>query len=153
MKVNIDTSISRLILLEIHMQPYIISCIFFFFTLLSNFLVFFPGLLKYNWQKNHNIFKVYNLRGKRGEINWELGIDIPPACVMCLLSSVWLFVTPWTIACQAPLSMEFSRQEFLSALPFPTRGDLPDPRIKPMSLASPAWQVDFYHWAIWKVQH
>ena len=88
MKVNIDTSISRLILLEIHMQPYIISCIFFFFTLLSNYLVFFPGLLKYNWQKNHNIFKVYNQRRKRGGINWELGIDIPPACVMCLLSSV-----------------------------------------------------------------
>ena len=104
-------------------------------------------------KKSHNIFKVYNQEGKRGGINWELGIDIPPACVMHLLSSVWLFVTPWTIACQALLSMEFSRQEFLSALPFPTRGDLPDPRIKPMSLASPAWQVDFYHWAIWKVQH
>ena len=49
---------------------------------------------------------------------------------------VQLFVTPWTIACQAPLSMEFSRQEFWSGMPFPTPGDLPDPGIEPMSLAS-----------------
>ena len=46
--------------------------------------------------------------------------------------------TPWTIACQAPLSIEFSRQEYWSGLPFPTPGYLPDPGIKPTSLASPA---------------
>ena len=40
------------------------------------------------------------------------------------LSHVQLFATPWTIACQAPLSMEFSRQEYWSGLPFPTLGDL-----------------------------
>ena len=38
--------------------------------------------------------------------------------------------TPWTVAHQAPLSMEFSRQEFWSELPFPFPGDLPDPEIK-----------------------
>ena len=43
--------------------------------------------------------------------------------------------TPWTVACQAPLSMEFSRQEYWSGLPFPSPGDLPDAGIKP---ASPA---------------
>ena len=43
------------------------------------------------------------------------------------------FVTPWTVACQAPLSMEFSRQEYWSGLPFPSSGDLPDPGIKPRS--------------------
>ena len=48
-----------------------------------------------------------------------------------LLSRVQLFVTPWTIACLAPLSMEFSRQEYWSGLPFPSPGDLPDPGIKP----------------------
>ena len=37
----------------------------------------------------------------------------------CMLSLVWLFVTPWTVACQAPLSKGFSRQEYWSALPFP----------------------------------
>ena len=40
-------------------------------------------------------------------------------------------MTPWTIACLAPLSMEFSRQEYWSGLPFPSPGDLPDPGIKP----------------------
>jgi len=40
-------------------------------------------------------------------------------------------VTPWTVACQAPLSMGFSRQEYWSGLPFPFPGDLPDPGIKP----------------------
>ena len=48
-----------------------------------------------------------------------------------LLSHVQLFVTPWTIAHQVPLSMGFSRQEYWSGLPFPTPGDLPDPEIKP----------------------
>ena len=51
---------------------------------------------------------------------------------------VQLFVTPWTVAHQAPLSMEFSRQEYWSGLPFPSAGDLPDPGIKPASLESPA---------------
>ena len=56
------------------------------------------------------------------------------ACV-CMLSRVWLFATSWSVACQAPLSMGFSRQEHWSGLPFPSPGDLPDPRIEPMSLA------------------
>ena len=42
------------------------------------------------------------------------------------LSSAWLFVTPWTVAHQAPLSMEFSRQEYKSGLAFPSPGDHPD---------------------------
>ena len=44
-------------------------------------------------------------------------------------------VMPSTIACQAPLSMGFSRQEYWSGLPFPSPGDLPDPGIKPTSPA------------------
>ena len=39
----------------------------------------------------------------------------------------------WTVACQAPLSMRFSRQEYWSGLPFPSPGDLPDPRMEPWS--------------------
>ena len=58
---------------------------------------------------------------------------------MKLLSHVRLFVTPWTVALQAPQSMEFSRQEYWSGLPFPSPGDLPKPGIKPRS---PAWQAD-----------
>ena len=51
------------------------------------------------------------------------------------LSRVQLFATPWTVAHQAPPSMGFSRQEYWSGLPFPSPGDLPDPRIEPRSLA------------------
>jgi len=53
-----------------------------------------------------------------------------------------LTMTPWMEAHQAPLSMEFSRQEYWSGLPFPSPGDLPDPGIKP---GSPALQVDSYY--------
>ena len=45
------------------------------------------------------------------------------------------FVTLWTVALQAPLSMAFPRQEYWSGLPFPPPGDLPDPGIEPMSPA------------------
>ena len=48
------------------------------------------------------------------------------------------------IACQAPLSMEFSKQEYWGGLPFPTPGDLPDPGIEPMSFASPALAGGFF---------
>ena len=44
-------------------------------------------------------------------------------------------VTSWTVVCQAPLSMGFSRQEYWSGLPFPAPGDLPNPRIEPRSPA------------------
>ena len=49
-------------------------------------------------------------------------------------------MTPWTVACHAPLFMEFSREEHWSGLPFPTLGDLPDPEMEP---ASPALAADF----------
>ena len=52
-----------------------------------------------------------------------------------LLSRVRLFVTPWTVAHQALLSVEFSRKEYWSGLPFPSPGDLPNPGIKPRSPA------------------
>ena len=55
------------------------------------------------------------------------------------LSRVRLFVTPWTVAHQAPPSMGFSKQEYWSGLPFPSPGDLPDPGIEPWS---PTFQAD-----------
>ena len=51
----------------------------------------------------------------------------------CVLNHVRLFVTPWTLAREAPLSLEFSRQEYWKGLPFPPPQDLPDTRIKPRS--------------------
>ena len=56
-----------------------------------------------------------------------------------LLSRVQLFVTPWIVAHQAPLSMGFSRQEYQSGLPFPSPGDVSDPGIEPRS---PTLQAD-----------
>ena len=56
----------------------------------------------------------------------------------CVLSCIRLFVTPRTVAHQAPLSMGFSRREYWSGLPFPPPGDLPNPGIEPVSLVSPA---------------
>ena len=58
--------------------------------------------------------------------------------VLVTLSHVRLFVTPWTEAHQSPLSMEFSRQEYWSWLPFFSPRDFPDPGIEPKSLAPPA---------------
>ena len=58
----------------------------------------------------------------------------------CVLSHSVMFnsATPWTVACQAPLSMRFSRQEDWGGLPCPPPGDLPNPGIKPRSLTVPA---------------
>ena len=51
----------------------------------------------------------------------------------------------WTVAHQAPLSIEFSRQEYWSKLPFPPPGDLPDPGVEPSSLCLLHWPVDYYY--------
>ena len=56
----------------------------------------------------------------------------------CHFSCVWLFAALWTVVCQAPLSMGFSRQESWSELPCPPPGDLPNPGMEPTSLMSPA---------------
>ena len=63
-------------------------------------------------------------------------------CVF-MISCVQLFATPWTVARQAPLSVEFSRQEYWCKLPFPS-SSLPDPGIEPTSLASPAMAGGFF---------
>ena len=60
------------------------------------------------------------------------------------LSCVQFSATLWTLAHQAPLSMEFSRQEYWSGLPFPSTGDLLNPGIEPVSLASPALAGRFF---------
>ena len=57
------------------------------------------------------------------------------------------FATPWTIAGQAPLPMEFSRQEHWSGFPFPSPGDLPHPAIKPTSPVFPALAGRFFNTA------
>ena len=60
------------------------------------------------------------------------------------LSRVQLFLTLWTVACQASLSMGFPSQEYWSGLPFPPPGDLPNPGVKPVSLMPPALKGGFF---------
>ena len=57
------------------------------------------------------------------------------ACAQ-FLNGAQLSVTPWNVACKAPLPLEFFRQEYWNVLPFPNLGDLPDPGIKPLSRVS-----------------
>ena len=84
-----------------------------------------------------------------GGISWETGMDINTQLQIRKSESVSRSVvsasaTPWTAARQAPLSMEFSRRECWSGLPFPFPGDLPNPGIKP---TSPVLADDFF--TIW----
>ena len=73
---------------------------------------------------------------------------------MCVLSHILLFATPWTVAHQAPLSMGFPMQKYWRGFPFPTPGDIPDPEIKPKSLASPALAGGLFTTeAPWKALH
>ena len=64
--------------------------------------------------------------------------------MLSCFSHVWVFATLWTMACQAPLSMGFSRREYWSELPCPPPGDLPNPGITAASLASPALAGGFW---------
>ena len=72
--------------------------------------------------------------------------NVPRGCVLSYFNCVRQFVTLWTVAHQAPLSIRFSKQEYWSGFPCPPPGDLPDPGIKPMSLISPTFgRRVFYH--------
>ena len=72
---------------------------------------------------------------------------------VCVFSCDWLFVTPWTVARQASLSIGFSRQEYWSGLPFPPPRNLPHPGTEPTSPSSPALAGGFFTtWATWEVQ-
>ena len=92
-------------------------------------------------------------RGRDQEelLNWISFLHFTKcACVLSHFSHVQFFATLWTVACQAPLSMGFSRQEQWSGLPSPTLGDLPYPEIKPATLLSPAlWGRFFTTSATW----
>ena len=63
---------------------------------------------------------------------------------MCMCCYAQLFATSWTVAAQAPLAMEFSRQEYWSVLSFPTPGYLPDPGFETAFFASPALAGGFF---------
>ena len=77
----------------------------------------------------HNISKVLRL------LSYMISVCVCVCTHTQLLSCVRLFATPWTITCQAPLSMGIFRQEYWNWLPFPSLGDLSNPGIEPMSPA------------------
>ena len=77
--------------------------------------------------------------GVRKSTNKRVCLRKIKICTGLVAQSCPIVVAPWTVACQAPLSMGFSWQEYWSGLPFPSPGDLPDPWIKPRS---PALQAD-----------
>ena len=85
--------------------------------------VFWPG-------ESHGLYRPWC--HKESDTTEQLSLG-----VLSYFSHVQLFVTPWTIAHEAPLSMGFSRQEYWSCLPFPPPGDLLDPKIELVSPASP----------------
>ena len=77
----------------------------------------------------------------------EQGSEFKVMCVCAeLLHCVWLFVTQYTVACQALLSMGFSTQEYWGGLPCPPTGDLSDPGIAPSSLMSLMSCEEVTHW-------
>ena len=79
---------------------------------------------------------------RRADVSLERTWTLESVCMLVCaqsLSCVQLFATPWTIAQQAPLSTGLPRQEYRNGLPFPSPGDLPDPRTEPRS---PALQED-----------
>ena len=76
-------------------------------------------------------------------------------CVLCAqsLSCVWLFVTSWTAAHQASMSMEFSRKEYWSGLPLPSPRDLLDLGTEHVSCISCIGKWILYHWATWEAPY
>ena len=78
---------------------------------------------------------LYSLQNQNG--------DVVPWVLSCF-SNVWFFVTLWTVACQAPLSMGILQQEYWSGLPRPPPGDLPHPGIEPTSPAAPCTAGKFH---------
>ena len=65
-------------------------------------------------------------------------------CMLSHFSGIWLFVTPWTVARQAPLSIGSSRQGYSNGLPCPSPGDLPNPGIETTSVTSPSLAGEFF---------
>ena len=106
------------------LRRYVLHVIFYYFDI-SLFVITTMSL----YQESHT-----------ADRHWQQRTWVPAHW----LSRVWFSATPWTVAHRAPLSMEFSRQESWSGLPFPIPGDLPKPGIKPTSPASPVLAGRFF---------
>ena len=92
----------------------------------------------------HLIAEVISVATMRSLLSLHPIYKVFRVCVLSRFSYVQLCEMIWTVACQAPLSRGFSRQENWSGLPFPPPGDLPDPGIEPASLMPPALAGRFF---------
>ena len=120
-----------------------------------------PGIIPYEMVTQQNCLRIFR------SVPWAVitvnvqvspqdgrrGLIMGRGCMLSRFSRVLLFVTPWTVAHQFPLSVGFSRQKYWSGLPCPPPRDLPDPGIKPTSLMSPALASSLFTTsATWKAQ-
>ena len=91
------------------------------------------------------------------ELFLALSLSVCTDIYVCMLSPssrIWLFVTLWTVACPAPLSMGFSRQEYWRGLPFLLQGIFPTQGLNLCLLHLLNWQVDsLTYWATWEVHN
>ena len=111
-----------------------LKCVVFYLQICSLLFSFYVNLDKINIIQNSPLyFKAHN------PVAFHTHTILYNHCV-CMLSGVQLFVTPWTVAHHAPLSMGFSRQGYWSELPFPPPRDLPNTGIKLLCLLH--WQAD-----------
>ena len=109
-----------------------LKCVVFYLQICSLLFSFYVNLDKINIIQNSPLyFKAHN------PVAFHTHTILYNHCV-CMLSGVQLFVTPWTVAHHAPLSMGFSRQGYWSELPLPSLRDLPYPGMEPTPLVSPA---------------
>ena len=90
------------------------------------------------WGKNTKV--MYQSSSWWGVRSLHFLCDFRKVCACVHGAAVQPFVTPWTVACQAPLSMEFSKQEYWDVLPCPPPGDLTDPGIELEPPVSPIFQ-------------
>ena len=119
------------------------SCLFFFFAFCKSWnTVDLQCCVSFRVQQNDSVIRVCVY------VRMCLCVCLCVCVFMCVcaqsFSRVWLSCTPWIGAHQAPLSMEISRQRYGSGLQFSSPRDLPDPGIKPVSLASPALAGRFF---------
>ena len=104
-------------------------------------------LIKYIVQISNDLCKSHTGEVKKSQCR------VYGVCVLSRFSCVQLFATKWTVACQVPLSITFSRQEYWSGLPCPPKGDLPDPWIESVTLMSSALAGGFFTTsATWEAQ-
>ena len=94
------------------------------------------SLWNFHWKELIPWGKISTIKIWKWEIILLCWIECMCLCSVWMLNRVQLFATPWTVAHLAPLSMGFSKQEYWNRLPFPSRGSLPKPGIKPVSPVS-----------------